>query len=226
MTKNTLKTIPFDVQIPNLDGDAIAETIRIDVQAFTDPETGEDILTPESMELIEKTQARHMGLMGSEEIRALRLRLMLTQAEMSELLQLGGKSYTRWESGRARPSRSLNLLLCALRDGVITTEYLRALRHGGTTDVLAQRLLEPEQWAKAHAWVFFESQKDPQCWSEKQIVLRSLSTKGKQDFIRVFEARLRRTSNEPHLRHSAMIPDQLPGTRRRWNWRHDTTVEK
>ena len=72
MTKNTLKTIPFDVQIPNLDGDAVAETIRIDVQAYTDPETDEDVLTPESLELVEKTQARHMGLMSPDEIKELR----------------------------------------------------------------------------------------------------------------------------------------------------------
>jgi len=57
----SLKTIPFDVHIPNLDGDGIAQTIRIEVTAFTDPDSGEDILTPESLELIEKIQARHMG---------------------------------------------------------------------------------------------------------------------------------------------------------------------
>jgi DNA-binding transcriptional regulator YiaG len=126
--KMKLKTIPFDVPIPNLDGDAIASTVRIEVQAFTDPGTGEDVLTPESIELIEKTQARHMGLMAADEIKALRLRLALSQDEMSELLQIGAKSYTRWESGRARPSRSMNVTLCALRDGQLGVNYLRALR--------------------------------------------------------------------------------------------------
>lgn len=226
MTKKTLKTIPFDVQIPNLDGDAIAESIRIDVQAYTDPETGEDILTPESMELIEKTQARHMGLMGPEEIRALRLRLMLRQEDMSELLQLGGKSYTRWESGRARPSRSLNLLLCALRDGVITTEYLRALRHGGTTGVFVQRLLEPEQWAKTHAWVYFESQKKPQCWSEASIALQSMSGANKGKVLRFLMERLSHASDATHPRHTAMIPDRLPGAQHRWTWQQPEEVEK
>ena len=128
MKNQNLKRIPFDVYIPNLDGDGIAETIQIEVQAYTDPETGEDVLTPESLELIEKTQARHMGLMSAGEIKELRQRLGLSQDEMSELLQIGGKSYTRWESGRARPSRSMNVLLCALRDGQMDVNYLTALR--------------------------------------------------------------------------------------------------
>jgi DNA-binding transcriptional regulator YiaG len=142
MKNEKLKTITFDVHIPNLDGDGIAETIPIEVQAYTDPETGEDILTPESLELVEKTQARHMGLMTPEEIRELRERLNLTQEEMSDMLQIGAKSYTRWESGRARPSRSLNVVLCAMRDGVVTTEYLCCLRDGRDWSPLLNRRLK------------------------------------------------------------------------------------
>jgi len=138
----TLKTIPFDVQIPNFDGDGIAETIRIEVQAYTDEETGEDVLTPEAVELIETTQARHMGLLSPLELRELRERLDLTQEQMSDLLQIGAKTYTRWESGRARPSRSLNVLLCALRDGVVTVDYLRCLRDGRDWTSLLTRRLE------------------------------------------------------------------------------------
>ena len=170
-TTTDLKMRPFEVHIPNFEGDAIAETARIEIPVRIDPETGDEILTAEAHDLIEKTKSRLLGLMTPEEIRALRERLMLTQQEMSELLQLGGKSYTRWESGRARPSRSLNILRCALRDGGITAEYLRALRHGGTTGVIAERLLAPEQWAKSHAWVYFESPDEPQCWSEASIGL-------------------------------------------------------
>ena len=129
-TTNDLKMRPFDVQIPNLDGDGIAETIRIDVPVHIDPESGEEILTAAAHELIEKTKARRMGLMLADEIRELRERFSLTQEQISELLQIGAKTYTRWESGRARPSRSLNLLLCALRDGALSLEYLRCKREG------------------------------------------------------------------------------------------------
>jgi putative zinc finger/helix-turn-helix YgiT family protein len=128
MKPATTKTATFQVQIPNLDGDGIAETVPIEVQVYLDPETGEEVLTQESLDLIEKTQARHMGLMSPEEIKELRRRLDLTQQEISELLQIGQKTYTRWENGRSRPARSMNLLLCALRDGYINVDYCRSFR--------------------------------------------------------------------------------------------------
>jgi DNA-binding transcriptional regulator YiaG len=129
MKNATLKTQQFNVHIPNLEGDGIAEIVPVDVQTYFDPDLGEDVLTPESLELIDRVKARRMGLMLPNEIKELREKLELTQAEMSGLLQIGAKSYTRWETGRARPSRSINLLLCALRDGQIDVHYLRALRH-------------------------------------------------------------------------------------------------
>lgn len=134
-----LKKIPFDVHIPSLDEEGISEIITIDVQVWTDPGTGEQVLTPESLDLIEKTQARHMGLMTAEEMKALRARLGLSQHEISDLLQIGAKTYTRWESGRDRPSRSMNVMLCALRDGQLGIPYLRALRHPGRPAGLSTR---------------------------------------------------------------------------------------
>jgi DNA-binding transcriptional regulator YiaG len=127
-TTHDLQMRPFDVHIPNLDGDGIAETIRIEVPVRVDAETGDEILTPEAHELIEKTKARRMGLVSPDEMKQLRDRLGLTQEEMSDLLQIGAKTYTRWESGRARPSRSMNVVLCALRDGQLDVNYLRQLR--------------------------------------------------------------------------------------------------
>src|SRR5439155_17388564 len=48
----------------------------------------------------------------------------------AQLLQIGEKSYTRWESGRVRPSRVINVLLRLLYDGRIDVEDLRSLnRH-------------------------------------------------------------------------------------------------
>ena len=125
-----LTTKTFNVMIPNLEGDGVAEIVPVQVQVFTDPETGAEVLTPESLDLIEKTKARYLGLLSPEALKQLRERFELTQEEISELLQIGAKTYTRWESGRARPSRSLNVLLRAIRDGVVTAEYLRAQREG------------------------------------------------------------------------------------------------
>lgn len=120
--------IDFGVLIPTMDGTGIAETVTIQVPVTTDSETGEKILTPAALEQIAQTQTRHMGLMLPDEIRRLRMRLNLTQAQIGDLLQAGEKSYTRWETGRSRPSRSTNVVLCALRDGKITIPYLKRLQ--------------------------------------------------------------------------------------------------
>lgn len=56
-----VKKLPFEVVIPNSTQDGIAETVRIEVEATVDPKSGEEILTPESMELIEKTQERRLA---------------------------------------------------------------------------------------------------------------------------------------------------------------------
>jgi DNA-binding transcriptional regulator YiaG len=172
-----LITRPFDVRIPNLEGDGIAETIRIDVPVRIDPDTGEEVLMPEALELIEKTKARRMGLMSPDEIRELRERLALTQEEMSELLQIGAKTYTRWETSRARVSRSMNVILCALRDGAITIEYLRCLREGRDWTPLLNRRIQ-------NSIVFLsESSESPRALSEVWgSVEAALANVGKQQF--------------------------------------------
>jgi DNA-binding transcriptional regulator YiaG len=121
-------THTVEVPIPNLDGTGIAYRVPIDVPALRDPIDGEIYLESDAQEIIDRTKARHMGLMSAESIRGLREYLCVTQKGMSELLQIGAKTYTRWESGNDRPSRSLNILLRALHDGRIDVPYLRSLR--------------------------------------------------------------------------------------------------
>jgi transcriptional regulator with XRE-family HTH domain len=67
-----------------------------------------------------------MGLMLPEAICHLREQLGVTQKRMAVLLQIGEKSFCRWETGRERPSRSMNLLLSALNDGRIDVAYLES----------------------------------------------------------------------------------------------------
>ena len=114
--------------IPNLEGDGIAEKITVKVPIYLDPDTGEEMLTEEAFEIIETTKARYLGLLLPDQIKALRLRLGLSQKEMSRLLQAGEKSYTRWESGQARPSRMVNVLLRLLDDGEVCVEALHGQR--------------------------------------------------------------------------------------------------
>ena len=115
------------VHIPNLDGSGIAETIHVKVPAWRDPKDGEVYLDTEATAILDKVKARHMGLLTPEQIKALRKRLGLTQPQISELLQIGEKTWTRWETGRERPSRSINVLLFALNDERLDAVYLRSV---------------------------------------------------------------------------------------------------
>jgi DNA-binding transcriptional regulator YiaG len=127
----TTKQIEFKVYIPNLEGDEVAETVPIQVTISVDPRTGEEILTPESIQLIEDTRLRYMGLLSPQEIKDMRLKLELSQQRMSELLQAGEKSYTRWELGRSRPSRMVNVLLRLIYEGKVFISDLIAQRNQG-----------------------------------------------------------------------------------------------
>src|ERR1700732_2578771 len=127
-TEPKVEYTKFVVDIPNADRTQIVESITIEVPIRRDPVTREEILTSEALDLIENTQARYMGIMLPEEIRSLRKGLGFTQREFGELLQVGEKTATRWETGRGRPSRSLNVLLCALRDGRLSIYYLKTLQ--------------------------------------------------------------------------------------------------
>jgi len=114
------------VHVPTPDGKGIAETVEVEVEAYRNPADGEIYLDGETLEKLDDVKARHMGLLLPEEIRELREQLGVTQKRMAELLQLGEKSYSRWETGRERPSRSMNILLAALADGRIDVAYLES----------------------------------------------------------------------------------------------------
>ena len=111
--------ISESVAIPTLDGKGVAETVQVKVLAWRNPKDGEIYLDGEALAELDRVKARHMGIMLPTEIKELREQLGVTQEKMANLLQIGAKSYCRWETGRERPSRSLNLLLVSLDDGRI-----------------------------------------------------------------------------------------------------------
>jgi DNA-binding transcriptional regulator YiaG len=115
------------VRIPTLDGTGIAATVPMRIPAWRDPKDGEIYLDTEATAMLDKVKARHMGLLTPDQIKALRKRLGLTQLQISELLQIGERTWTRWETGRERPSRSINVLLFALNDGKLDAAYLRSV---------------------------------------------------------------------------------------------------
>ena len=118
------KTENFEVLVPNLDGTDVAERVTVTIPMEWDEELKEWLLTAEAHQIIEDTKARHMGLLLPAQLKELRLRHDLTQKEMGELFQVGEKSWTRWESGKHRPSRSINLMIRSLYEGEMSLNYL------------------------------------------------------------------------------------------------------
>jgi putative zinc finger/helix-turn-helix YgiT family protein len=68
---------------------------------------------------------RH-GLLSADEIRAIRQRFDLTQADLTRLLHLGVNTISRWESGRNVQTEAMDVLLRMIRDLPQSLEYLRA----------------------------------------------------------------------------------------------------
>lgn len=123
--KPVTRKIPFEVYLPaTVDRPAkFAETIEIEVY----DNFGEEFPTGESTALIERTVARHLGLISGADLRALRERLRLTQDQFSDDLGCGKKSLSRWENGRGTPTTLVNKLLRLLNDGHLTLAQLRAV---------------------------------------------------------------------------------------------------
>ena len=69
---------------------------------------------------------REHGLLSAEQIRAVRRRYDLTQADFARLLRLGANTVSRWESGRNVQTAAMDVLLRLIRDVPASIEYLRS----------------------------------------------------------------------------------------------------
>jgi putative zinc finger/helix-turn-helix YgiT family protein len=65
------------------------------------------------------------GLLSAEDIRSIRERFGLTQAELARLLRLGGNTMSRWEAGRNVQTAAMDMLLRMIRDLPGSLDYLR-----------------------------------------------------------------------------------------------------
>jgi len=93
------------------------------------PECGEVVLRYQdskrlSEDAIDLYRAKY-GLLSAHEIRQIRERFELTQAELARLLRLGANTVSRWESGRNVQTGSMDILLRLIRDLPGSLEYLR-----------------------------------------------------------------------------------------------------
>lgn len=64
-------------------------------------------------------------LLSADEIRSIRGRFGLTQAELARLLRLGANTISRWEAGRNVQTASMDMLLRVIRDLPGSLDYLR-----------------------------------------------------------------------------------------------------
>ena len=115
----------FDVYLPATKNNEsrFVETVEVDVYR----NFGEEFLTPESSERIEQIKVRYLGLLTGKDIKALREQLNLTQDQMSDLLQCGEKSLSRWENGRGYPSGMVNTMLRLLEESRVSLTDLKAV---------------------------------------------------------------------------------------------------
>lgn len=118
-------TQPFAIHIPDANGESAERTVMIDVPVRWDEVIEEWVLTEEAHEMIDRRKAIEMGLLSPDQLRELREKHGLNQKQMGTLFQVGEKSWSRWESGKHRPTRSINLLIRALYDGELSIDYLR-----------------------------------------------------------------------------------------------------
>ncbi len=65
------------------------------------------------------------GLLSADEIRALRERFALTQADLARLVRLGANTVSRWEAGRNVQTGAMDMLLRLIRDLPGSIAYLR-----------------------------------------------------------------------------------------------------
>lgn len=68
---------------------------------------------------------RKYRLLSADEIRSIRARFGLTQAELARLLRLGGNTLSRWEAGRNVQAAAMDMLLRMIRDLPGSIDYLR-----------------------------------------------------------------------------------------------------
>jgi putative zinc finger/helix-turn-helix YgiT family protein len=107
------------------------EDVRVGNNAhLRSPKCGEGMFALQALEALRlgafEIYRKKYGLLSADEIRAVREHHGLTQAELAQLLRLGGNTLSRWEAGRNVQSAAMDVLLRLIRDLPGSLEYLRA----------------------------------------------------------------------------------------------------
>jgi DNA-binding transcriptional regulator YiaG len=88
-------------------------------------------LTDESARKLDEIRAKHLGRYLGEDVKMLRVKLGMSQKDMSLWLGLGGKTISRWENGHSIPSlsmsenlRRIELIEDAITHNILPREYV------------------------------------------------------------------------------------------------------
>ena len=106
------------------------EEIRVpNISHLRCPKCGEGLFSLQEAEALRlgafDIYRKKYALLSADEIRAIREHHGLTQAELAQLLRLGGNTLSRWEAGRNVQSAAMDVLLRLIRDLPGSLEYLR-----------------------------------------------------------------------------------------------------
>jgi putative zinc finger/helix-turn-helix YgiT family protein len=96
----------------------------------------EVVLSPELMECLDKERYIRLGLLSPAEIKAIRVKAGLSQTEISNLLGIGEKTYTRWETGKTLQNKSSDNLIRLFSQNAGSFEELETQRELHTYDSL------------------------------------------------------------------------------------------
>ncbi len=82
-----------------------------DSEWFRCSECEEVLIPPRLREQLDEARYSALGLLSPKKIQEIRVKAGLTQKEISEILGVGEKTYTRWESGRSIQNKSSDMLI-------------------------------------------------------------------------------------------------------------------
>ena len=109
------------------------------------PSCGESIIPGELSKALDRERYRRLGLLAPEEIRRIREKTGLSAVDMSHLLGVGEKSYTRWENGRSIQTKASDTLIRLIDKNVEMFALLDAEREPGRDALVGSYFADLEQ---------------------------------------------------------------------------------
>jgi HTH-type transcriptional regulator/antitoxin MqsA len=127
-----------------------------DYHIFKCDKCEEELVSPKSLKESEKTLTDFRrtvdGLLTSDEIKSIRKKLGATQKDLAEMLEVGEKTFARYENGQVTQSRAMDFTLRALN---MHPSLLHSIKNGkkAETDyagykVIAVQTVSTREWGK------------------------------------------------------------------------------